>query len=95
GVINVAIAFGLGNALPDLPLLILTLILGFLAYGLTLLFFVLALRHIGAARTGAFFALSPFVGATIAVTVLDEPLTLYFIVAAVLMAIGVLLCLRK
>jgi drug/metabolite transporter (DMT)-like permease len=95
GLINVLIALALGNALPALPTLALTLFLGFIAYGLTLLYFVLALRHIGAARTGAFFALSPFVGAAIAITLLDEPLTSNVVLAAGLMAIGVAFCLRK
>jgi drug/metabolite transporter (DMT)-like permease len=60
-----------------------------LNYGLALVLFVLALRYIGAARTGAFFSLSPFIGAAIAIIVLGEGITLALIVATGLMLLGV------
>ena len=62
--------------------------IGFVGYGVSLVWFVLALRHLGAARTGAYFALAPFVGVLLAVTVLSEPVTPRLIVAALLMGIG-------
>jgi drug/metabolite transporter (DMT)-like permease len=65
---------------------------GFISNGLTYCCFVMALRNIGAARTGSFFALSPMVGVAIAIIFLDEPLTEILVVAAVLMAIGAILC---
>lgn len=95
GMINVMLAFAVGDALPRSTLLPIVLGLGFLGYGLTLLCFVLALRHIGAARTGAMFALSPFVSATIAVLLLSEPVTLDLLVAASVMAIGVFFCVHR
>ena len=45
------------------------------AYGLSLALFVLALRHLGTARTGAYFSTAPFFGAATAVVLLGEPLT--------------------
>ena len=50
--------------------------IGFLGYGVSLALFVLALRYLGAARTGAYFSLAPFVGAVLAVVMLHEPVSL-------------------
>lgn len=93
GIINVAIALAIGQSFPQPLILLATLGTGFLCYGVTLILFVLALRHIGASRTGAFFALSPFVGATISAIALGERVTVTLMSSAVLMAVGVGFCL--
>ena len=51
-------------------------LVGFLGYGISLAMFVLALRHLGSARTGAYFSTAPFQGALAAILFLGEPLTL-------------------
>src|SRR5262249_24101919 len=58
---------------------------GFLGYGVSLVLFVLALRPLGAARTGAYFSTAPFIGAVIALALFREPLTLQLGAAALLM----------
>ena len=63
-------------------------IVGFLGYGVSLTLFVLALRHLGTARTAAYFSLAPFVGAAIAIGGFGEPLTMSFVLAALLMGLG-------
>jgi hypothetical protein len=65
------------------------LIVGFLGYGVSLVLFVLALRGLGTARTGAYFSTAPFLGAFIALVVLGEPVSPTFWLAAVLMGVGV------
>jgi ABC-type nickel/cobalt efflux system permease component RcnA len=50
--------------------------------------FILALRHLGTARTGAYFSLAPFVGAILSIILLGEPLTVKLLLAGLLMAIG-------
>ncbi|HUB97881.1 MAG TPA: EamA family transporter [Stellaceae bacterium] len=70
-------------------------IVGFLGYGVSLALFVHALRHLGAARTTAYFSAAPFVGAFIAIVGLGEPLSLSFLVAAPLVAIGLYLHLAE
>ena len=95
GLINVAIAFSLGQTLPPLPTLLAALAVGFISSGLTYVCFVQALRQLGAAQTGAYFALSPFVGATISVLFLGEQITQVLVISAILMAIGVALCLQE
>jgi len=50
-------------------------LLGLLGYGVSLILFVLALRHLGTARTGAYFSTAPFLGAVLAIVLLGEPAT--------------------
>lgn len=73
----------------------LAMLVGLLGYGLSLVLFVLALRGLGAARTGAYFSTAPFIGAAIAVTAFGEPVTPAFAVAAGLMGMGVWLHLTE
>ncbi len=95
GVTNTAIAFLIGAKFPGALFIAEAMVIGFLGYGVSLVLFVLALRHIGTARTGAYFALAPFVGAIVAIGFLREPITLQFIAAAVLMGIGLWLHLTE
>lgn len=71
------------------------MLIGFFGYGVSLVLFVLALRGLGAARTGAYFSTAPFIGAAIAVTALHEPATPLLGFAAALMGIGVWLHLTE
>lgn len=61
---------------------------GFFGVGVSLVLFVLALRHLGTARTGAYFSLAPFIGALVAIFLLHEPLTVKLAFAGALMAFG-------
>jgi hypothetical protein len=70
-------------------------VVGFLGYGTSLVLFVLALRRLGAARTGAYFSTAPFVGAMAGAVLLREPLSWLIVLAAVLMAAGVWLHLTE
>lgn len=92
GLLNVAIALGMGQRLPAWPLLLKVGGVGFLGYGLTYCCFVLALRRIGPSRTAAFFALSPLLATLLAVVVLHESVTVLMAIAAVFMTGGALLC---
>jgi drug/metabolite transporter (DMT)-like permease len=71
------------------------LLLGSLAYGASLSCFVFSLRHLGTARTGAYFSVAPFVGAVLSILLLHEPFTVRLLVAGALMAIGVWLHLTE
>ena len=70
-------------------------VLGFASYGASLALFVLGLRHLGAARTGAYFSIAPFVGAALAIAILGEPITPQLLMAGILMACGVWLHLTE
>ena len=95
GAVNVSIAMGLGSALPPPRVLAAAAIVGFAGYGVSLVLFVVALRHVGAARTGAYFSLAPFFGATLAVVLLRDAVTAQLVAAGALMAIGVWLHLTE
>lgn len=94
GPVNLVMAFMLGASLPALPNLAGALVVGFLAYGVSLALFVVGLRHLGTARTGAYFSIAPFIGAGLAL-VLGEPMTLQLLVAAAFMALGIWLHLTE
>ena len=89
GSINLAFAFFTGWEPPAMGVVLVTLCVGFLGYGLSLSLFVWALRHLGTARTGAYFSVAPFFGAATAMLILAERQGTLFWVAAALMAIGV------
>jgi drug/metabolite transporter (DMT)-like permease len=89
GTVNTAIAMALGASWPALPRLAGALVLGFLSYGVSLVFFVLALRHLGTARTGAYFSSAPFVGAAVSLLVFRDRPGAAFVTGAALMALGV------
>ena len=95
GAINLAIAFGLGAALPDLGTIAAGAVVGFLGYGVSIALFVLALRHLGTARTAAYFSTAPFLGAVLALALFDEPVTWQLVAAGLLMAAGVWLHLAE
>jgi drug/metabolite transporter (DMT)-like permease len=89
GITNIVIAFASGVAIPTAIAMLSGGVLGLLSYGVSLVLFVVALRHLGTARTGAYFSIAPFVGAVIAVAFMGEPIRVSLVVAALLMGIGV------
>jgi drug/metabolite transporter (DMT)-like permease len=95
GSVNVGLAFALGASLPAGPVLLGTLAVGLLGYGVSLVLFVLALRGLGTARTGAYFSTAPFIGAAVSLALLGESTSTAFWIAAALMAWGVWLHLTE
>jgi len=85
---NLVLAILFGARLPTVGALGAAIVVGFLGVGVSLVLFVLALRHLGSARTGAYFSLAPFIGAAIAVVLLGEPITTPLMVAGLLMGLG-------
>jgi drug/metabolite transporter (DMT)-like permease len=95
GVANVAIALSSGSSLPSGGSALGAGLVGFLGYGVSLVFFVRALRDLGAARTGAYFSLAPFFGAVLSVVLFRQDLSPQLVIAALLMAVGVWLHLTE
>jgi len=96
GAVNVVLAISVVDARWPAPALVaVTMALGFAAYGVSLALFVVALRGLGTARTGAYFSTAPFAGAALAIALLGEPLTANLVAGAVLMAAGVWLHLSE
>jgi drug/metabolite transporter (DMT)-like permease len=90
-----ALALWLGASLPGPALLAAGTIVGFLGVGFSLVMFMLGLRHLGTASTGAYFSLAPFIGAILAAVLFKEAITLPFVAAGVLMAVGLWLHLAE
>lgn len=91
GGVNLALALGAGAAWPAGQAVAMAGIVGLFGYGLSLGLFVLALRHLGTARTAAYFSSAPFIGAVLAILLLGESATPALAIAAGLMAVGVAL----
>jgi drug/metabolite transporter (DMT)-like permease len=89
GPITLALGLSIGARLPDLSVTLLAGLVGFLGYGVSLALFIVALRHLGTARVGAYFSSAPFAGAAVAVVALGEPVTGQLLAAGALMALGV------
>lgn len=64
------------------------LVLGFFAYGLSIYFYIYAQRYLGAAKTSAYYAVSPFIGAVLSLILFLELPSFLFIAAVIIMAIG-------
>ncbi|MHC8327272.1 DMT family transporter [Pseudomonas sp. LB1P83] len=95
GLVNCSLALLLGAKLPHITVIGPTLIVGFLGYGISLVLFVLALRGLGTARTGAYFSTAPFLGAAMALLLFGETVSLTFWIASLLMGLGVWIHLRE
>jgi drug/metabolite transporter (DMT)-like permease len=95
GVVNVSIALATGALLPPVPIALAAAGLGIVSYGVSLALFVLGLRHLGAARTGAYYSIAPFAGALVAVPLLEEQVTAALVAGGALMAAGVWLHLTE
>ncbi len=87
GSVNLILAVTLGASMPALPNLAGAMVVGFLAYGVSLALFVVGLRHLGTARTGAYFSVAPFFGALLAL-LMGDPVTMPLLIAGALMALG-------
>jgi len=73
GTVNLSLALCQGASLPGITTILAASGVGFLGYGVSLVLFVLGLRHLGTARTGAYFSLAPFIGAVLAILTKAPP----------------------
>jgi drug/metabolite transporter (DMT)-like permease len=94
GPVNLLLAFALGAHLPSWPGIVGAMAVGLFAYGVSLVLFIVGLRHLGTARTGAYFSIAPFFGAALAL-LMGEPVTAPLLIAAALMLIGLVLHLTE
>ena len=95
GATNLVLAIVLGATMPPVTALGAAAVLGFVSYGASLVLFVIGLRQLGTARTGAYFSVAPFFGASLAVVLLGEALSAQLAMAGTLMALGVWLHLTE
>lgn len=94
GSVNLVLAWGLGAELPGWWTVQSAMVVGLLSYGVSLVLFVIGMRHLGTARTGAYFSIAPFFGAILAL-LSGEAVTVPLLVAGALMALGIWLHLTE
>lgn len=88
---SVIIAFMVGEKPPQLKYILFALLLGFVAYGLSITFYVTAQNTLGAAKTSAYYAVAPFIGALLSAVFLRERITAQYLIALAVMLVGSLL----
>ncbi|CAB3639715.1 DMT family transporter [Paraburkholderia phenoliruptrix] len=93
--VNLGIALAAGAALPSPGTLAAAMATGFAGYGVSLVLFVVALRHLGTARTGAYFSVAPLFGVLLSLAIWPTLPDLTFCAAALLMALGIWLHVRE
>lgn len=82
------VALVTGEKIPDAVFVICALLLGFVAYGLSIYFYIYAQRDLGAAKTSAYYAVSPFVGAALSLVIFRQTPSLTYIIALIIMIAG-------
>ncbi len=78
----------LGEKFPEIPYILGALLVGFVAYGLSIYFYIYAQRYLGAAKTSTYYAVAPFVGAGLSLLIFRELPSVSFIVALLIMGVG-------
>lgn len=92
GLGSLLVALVLGETFPQMVYLLCTMVLGFVAYGLSINFYIMAQKDLGAAKTSAFYSAAPFLGVAFSMLLLGERPGLQFYAAlAVMLAATVLL----
>ena len=82
------VAVILGEKLPELRYILPAVLLGFVAYGLSIFTYIRAQKTLGAAKTSAFYAIAPFIGAMLSFIFMRESLTITYMIAFVIMVVG-------
>jgi len=88
GLGSLIIALSLGERVSEIAYILMALLLGFFSYGLSILFYIYAQRHLGAAKTSTYYAVAPFVGAILSLIIFKDKPTISFLIAFLIMIIG-------
>lgn len=94
GLGSLMIAFVLGESLPGVGWILAALVLGFVAYGLSINFYIMAQKELGAAKTSAYYSIAPFLGVAFSMLLLRERPGLQFYVALAIMAVSTVLMVK-
>jgi drug/metabolite transporter (DMT)-like permease len=88
GSFSLLLGLGLGQQLPAFGTILRILLLGFISYGLSTMFFIYSMRGLGAARTSALYGTAPLAGVLLSIVIFRDSLTVFFVLAAILMMVG-------
>ncbi|MBE6329211.1 MAG: DMT family transporter [Bacteroidales bacterium] len=95
GLAALVVALVIGEKFSSVGWIVATMQLGFLSYGLSIYYYTYAQRVIGAARTSAYYAVAPFIGAVLSMLILGERPELLFFIALVIMFAGTFIASKK
>ncbi len=88
GLGSLIVALAIGESIPSIPWMMCVLLLGFVAYGLSIYFYVMAQKDLGAAKTSAYYSIAPFLGVAFGMLILGERPEIQFYVALAVMIIS-------
>lgn len=94
GLGSLIVALALKEQFPDLIYIVLAMILGFIAYGLSIFFYILAQGEIGASKTSAYYSVAPFIGALLSFIILKESLSITYFIGLLIMIIGTIIVIK-
>ena len=94
GLGSLIIAFIIGEKLPAVKWMLPVLLLGFVAYGLSINFYIRAQNSLGAAKTSAFYSVAPFLGVAFSMLLLGERPGVQFYVGLLIMAVSTVLMIK-
>ena len=85
---SLALALAIGERFGSPICIIPALLLGFVAYGLSIFFYIYSQRDLGAAKTSAYYAISPFIGTLLSLVIFRQLPSITFIIALAIMILG-------
>ncbi len=91
---SLLVAFFLGESFPEIRWILCVLLLGFVAYGLSINFYISAQKHLGAAKTSAYYSIAPFLGVVFSFILLGERPKTQFYAALAIMVVSTYLMVR-
>ena len=94
GLGSLIVALIVGENIPEIIWMIAVLILGFVAYGLSINFYIKAQKHLGAAKTSAYYSVAPFLGVFFGIVLLNETPCIQFYIGLVIMIIAIVLMIK-
>jgi len=95
GAFSFALSLLMNIKLPDFKIIAAAMVIGFFCYGVSVLLFVIAMRHLGSARTCALFGTAPFIGAVLSLILLNDMPGIMFIIAIPFMILGTVLLIKE
>lgn len=91
---SLIIALLLGESIPEAGWIAAILLLGFVSYGLSIKFYIMAQQHLGAAKTSAYYSIAPFLGAAFSMLLLGERPAMRFYIALFIMAVSTVIMVK-
>ena len=88
------VAFSISEKIPEIMYIMAVLLLGFVAYGLSINFYIKAQKHLGAAKTSAYYSIAPFLGVFFGIVLLNETPCIQFYIGLVIMILAIVLMIK-